>query len=200
MSAITTAATAVIDAVENRDAAYSQTDLEVAMARVVVERAEAGGGAVTGTGVAGTPAGGVLSVQGVSGGTVLPVSDGGGALTVDGTVTVQDGGGSLTVDGTVAVSSVPQATAPSAPFTGKTTVTTAGTQVALGASQALVLGVWIRAATANTGIIYVGDLNVDSTTGYDLAPGESQFFPIANRATLFIDASADSQSVSYYAV
>lgn len=102
--------------------------------------------------------------------------------------------------GDVDVVSSAQPAAPSAPFTGKTTVTTAGTQVALGTSQALVLGVWIRAATANTGIIYVGDLNVDSTTGYDLAPGESQFFPIANRATLFVDASANSQSVSYYAV
>ena len=45
-----------------------------------------------GAGVAGTPAGGVVSVQGVSGGQALPIS---------GTVTVQDGGGSITVDGTV---------------------------------------------------------------------------------------------------
>lgn len=43
---------------------------------------------VTGSGSAGTPAAGVVSVQGVSGGTVLPVSDGGGSLTVDGAVTV----------------------------------------------------------------------------------------------------------------
>jgi len=38
---------------------------------------------MAGAGVAGTPAGGVLSVQGVSGGTVVPVGDGGGSLTVD---------------------------------------------------------------------------------------------------------------------
>ncbi len=51
---------------------------------------------VTGTGTAGTPATGVVSVQGVSGGTALPVSDNGTTLSVD------DGGSSITVDGTVA--------------------------------------------------------------------------------------------------
>jgi hypothetical protein len=61
-------------------------------------------------GTAGTPSADVLSVQGVSGGTPQPVSDGGGSITVDGTVTanagtgpfpVSDNGGSLTVDGAV---------------------------------------------------------------------------------------------------
>lgn len=39
-------------------------------------------------GTAGTPSADVVSVQGVASGTVLPVSDGGGSLTVDGTVAV----------------------------------------------------------------------------------------------------------------
>ena len=38
-------------------------------------------------GTAGTPSSDVISVQGVASGTVIPVSDGGGALTVDGTIT-----------------------------------------------------------------------------------------------------------------
>ncbi len=42
---------------------------------------------VVGAGSAGTPSGGVVSIQGVSGGTVLPVGDGGGSLTVDGPLT-----------------------------------------------------------------------------------------------------------------
>lgn len=50
-------------------------------------------------GTSGTPSSDVISVQGVSGGTVLPVSDGGGTLTVDGTVSIS---GSVTVTGTVA--------------------------------------------------------------------------------------------------
>lgn len=102
--------------------------------------------------------------------------------------------------GDVDVTSLPQPTAPSTPFNNKTTVTTAGTRVALGASQALTIGVWIRAATTNTGLIYVGDSSVSASNGYELAPGEAQFFPIANRATINIDASANSQSVTYYAV
>ena len=40
---------------------------------------------VAGAGVAGTPAGGVVSIQGVASGTVVPVSDGGASLTVDST-------------------------------------------------------------------------------------------------------------------
>jgi hypothetical protein len=45
--------------------------------------ADANGLEVQGAGTAGSAAGGVVSVQGVASGTVLPVSDGGGALTVD---------------------------------------------------------------------------------------------------------------------
>jgi hypothetical protein len=48
------------------------------------------------TGTAGTPSAAVVSVQGVASGTVLPVSDGGGSLTVDGTVAVS---GTSTVQG-----------------------------------------------------------------------------------------------------
>jgi len=47
-------------------------------------------------GTAGTPSADVISIQGVASGTVVPVSDGGGALTVDGTVGVS---GTVTVDG-----------------------------------------------------------------------------------------------------
>lgn len=40
MSSITTAATAVVDAIEDRESGFSQTDLDVALARVVIEQAE----------------------------------------------------------------------------------------------------------------------------------------------------------------
>lgn len=54
-----------------------------------------------GAGVAGTPAGGVFTVQGDAGGTPLPISDGGGSITVDGTVAATQSG-AWTVDvGTV---------------------------------------------------------------------------------------------------
>lgn len=57
---------------------------------------------VDGQGTAGSPVGGVVSVQGVASGTVLPVSDGGGTLTVDGAVTANIGtSGSLALDATL---------------------------------------------------------------------------------------------------
>lgn len=79
--------------------------------------ADANGLEVQGAGTAGTPAGGVVSIQGVGSGTAVPVSlSGTVAVTQSGTwdevgindsgnsITVDDGGSSLTVDGTVAVS------------------------------------------------------------------------------------------------
>lgn len=68
--------------------------------------ADANGLEVQGAGVAGTPAGGVVSVQGVASGTVLPVSDGGGSLTVDGTVTANLAAGTNNI-GDVDVLTVP---------------------------------------------------------------------------------------------
>lgn len=67
------------------------------------------------TGTAGTPSAAVVSVQGVASGTVLPVSDGGGSLTVDsaqlpaalgagGGLKVDGSGTALPVSGTVTVS------------------------------------------------------------------------------------------------
>lgn len=67
------------------------------------------------TGTAGTPSAAVVSVQGVASGTVLPVSDGGGSLTVDsaqlpaalgagGGLRVDGSGTALPVSGTVALS------------------------------------------------------------------------------------------------
>jgi hypothetical protein len=50
---------------------------------------------------------GRLKVEAHDGGSTLSVDDGGGALTVDGTVGVTDNGGSLTVDGTVSVNTLP---------------------------------------------------------------------------------------------
>lgn len=50
-----------------------------------------------GAGTAGTPSGGVLTVQGDPAGTLLPISDGGGSITVDGTVAVSSVSGNVTV-------------------------------------------------------------------------------------------------------
>ena len=102
--------------------------------------------------------------------------------------------------GGTAVTSVPTIeTAPTTIFNGKTTVTTAGTRVALAASTTI-KSVTIKALAANTGIIYVGNATVASTNGYALAASETVSMDIANLATVNLDASVNSQSVTYIAV
>lgn len=96
--------------------------------------------------------------------------------------------------GDVDVTSV---SAPSAIYHGQTTVTTAGTEVTLGASQTLTQGCWIKAKAANTGFIYVGANPVTSSTGYELDALESIFVPITNRTTIYIDSSVNAESASY---
>lgn len=83
---------------------------------------------------------------------------------------------------------------------GQTTVTTAGTQVALGTSTALPSGLLrIKALHANTGWIYVGDSTVDSATGFVLDAGEEVVLTINNLATVYIDSSVNGEGVSYIA-
>src|SRR5690606_10999760 len=110
----------------------------------------------------------------------------GGTLTVDaGTVTVtlatlpDTAAGDLAamaaaLTGTLTVD-VASVAAPSAIFNGQTTVTTAGTAEALAASQALTSGVTVKALASNTGVVYVGGSNVDSTNGFELAAGDQVF-------------------------
>lgn len=86
---------------------------------------------------------------------------------------------------------------PDAPVHGQTTVTTAGTAVALGESTTLTSGVRIKANSDNTGVIYVGASDVDSTTGFVLAAGEELFVEIADLADVFIDAGTSADGVSY---
>ncbi len=88
---------------------------------------------------------------------------------------------------------------PSTVYAGQTAVTTAGTEVTLGSSQALTQGAWIKALHANTGFIYVGLNGVTSSTGFVLDAGESIFVPIDNRTTIYIDSSVNGEGVSYIA-
>lgn len=62
-------------------------------------------------GTAGTPSSDVLSIQGVASGVAVKTDGSATTQPVSGTVTVQDGGGSVTVDGTVSVSGLVPGTA-----------------------------------------------------------------------------------------
>jgi len=82
-------------------------------------------------------------------------------------------------------------------YMGQKAVTTAGTEVALASSQAILSGVTIKALHANTGWIYVGTNPVTSTTGFVLDAGEQVFIEVANLATVYIDSSVNGEGVSY---
>lgn len=83
---------------------------------------------------------------------------------------------------------------------GVTTVTTAGTDIALASSTAC-KKVVIQAQTDNTGIIAVGATGVDATeatgTGVILYPGDAFELEIDNLADIYIDSTVNGEGVRY---
>lgn len=127
-------------------------------------------------GTAGSASAQVLSVQGVGGGTPLPVS------------------------GTFWQATQPVSTAaPTTVLNGQTNVTTAGTRVVLAASTTA-QGVTICAKSTNTGNIFVGSATVSSSNGRILRPGECQSLAIANLNTVNLDSAVNGEGVSYVGV
>lgn len=84
---------------------------------------------------------------------------------------------------------------------GQKAVATAGTEVALAASQALFVGqVTIKAWHANAGMIYVGKNPVTLSTGYVLDAGEVvTLCNVANLVDVYVDASVNGEGVSFVA-
>lgn len=83
---------------------------------------------------------------------------------------------------------------------GRTTVTTAGTRVALAASTAC-KQVAITAETDNTGLIVVGGATVVAALatrrGIPLSPGDTMTLDIDNLADLYIDSTVNTDGVTY---
>ncbi len=178
-----------------------------------------------GAGVAGTPAGGVLSVQGVASGTALPISaaslplPSGAATAAAQAIEITALGTLLTTTAFQArlpvsgqalmAASVPVTLAsnqstiavsvapPSTPYNGQNTIASAGTREALASSQVLGQGVWVKALTTNGGLMFVGGSTVSAGNGYPLAAGESVFVPTANLASVYIDAATTGNGVAY---
>lgn len=92
---------------------------------------------------------------------------------------------------------------PTVIYAGNKNVTTAGTSVALAASQALVRGeIRIRGKDANTGLVYInpGATAGSSGTGGDrLAPGEPMYVQCHNLADVSVDAAVSGEGVTYSA-
>jgi hypothetical protein len=87
---------------------------------------------------------------------------------------------------------------PITPTGGSTTVTTAGTAVALGASL-VIKSVYIRAKAGNTSFVCVGDSAVDESTNQQIVlyAGDSVSIDIANRASVYLDADVNGEGVDY---
>lgn len=88
---------------------------------------------------------------------------------------------------------------PSAIFSGKKTVSSAGTAEAIASSQAILSGVTVKALAGNSGIVYIGPSSVDSTNGLELSAKESVFLEVANLATVYVDAASSSDGITYLA-
>lgn len=79
------------------------------------------------------------------------------------------------------------------------TVTTSGTRVQLTATPTTISSVVIKGLAANTGKIYVGDVTVTTSNGFELAAGATISIAVNDLSKVYIDASANSQSISFLA-
>lgn len=87
-------------------------------------------------------------------------------------------------------------------------VTTAGTSVALYATEKLLPKVKVRALTTNTGAIYIGDSTVSASIGYPLAAGVeldlddllSSDSDVIDISKIYIDSAVNGEGVAliYY--
>jgi len=88
------------------------------------------------------------------------------------------------------------------PLTGTATVATAGTRVQLSSDQPC-QRVHITAYEGNTGTIVVGDVNCVAAAatmrGRPLYATQGDWFYVPNLNQLYIDATANTQKVSWYA-
>jgi len=85
---------------------------------------------------------------------------------------------------------------------GTKTVTTAGSRVQLSTTSVPCRRVWIQASSANTGVIVVGSVTcvaAEATRqGLALWPTQGSFFNVDNLNLLYLDATANTQSVNFF--
>ena len=81
------------------------------------------------------------------------------------------------------------------------TVTTAGTQQQVSATDRPVRGFWAKSRTANTGAAVIGDASVSVTDGFELPEINSMFFegPF-NLFDVWVDVTTDSDKVDIWPV
>ena len=86
---------------------------------------------------------------------------------------------------------------------GKTTVTSAGTAVALG-SQAVYAALLVKALAGKTGVVYVGNDgagDVSSANGFELGAGEVAVFDyVSDLSRLMVDAAVSGEGVCWLVI
>lgn len=171
---------------------------------------------VTGTDI------GDVTINNASGAAAVNIQDGGNTITVDGTVAVTSSditsiktavetidnaisGNEMQVDVVGALPAGTNAIGKTGHDItgighGVTTVTTAGTDVALAAST-VCKKVIIQSQTDNTGLIAIGTSGVDATiatgTGVLLYPGDAIEIEIDNLADVYLDSTVNGEGVRY---
>lgn len=83
---------------------------------------------------------------------------------------------------------------------GRVLIQTGGTEVRLSeTSVALLNGVTVKAAIANTQTVYVGDATVASGNGFELSAGQEIFLVIDNLNRVYVDIAngQSNQSVTF---
>lgn len=77
------------------------------------------------------------------------------------------------------------------PVTGPRAVWTSGLN--------LRAGLYLKADSGNTGIVYIGDSGVSQIVGYPLQPGNSEFFRVDEASGVFLLANVTSQKCFWFA-
>lgn len=85
-------------------------------------------------------------------------------------------------------------------YEGQVTVTTSGTRVQLSGSSVPIRSVCIKAMTANTGNMYLGDITVSSSNGYEMPSDTSVCIDINNLNLIYVDSSVNGEKVSYLGI
>lgn len=79
-------------------------------------------------------------------------------------------------------------------------VTNAGTDVPLAATSTTVKCVSIKALSTNTGLVYVGPVNVSSADGRELEAGESIDIDVNDLNSISIDVSVSTEGITWLAI
>lgn len=83
---------------------------------------------------------------------------------------------------------------------GQETVAVVGTAEPLATASTPIISVTVKALHGNTGMVYVGNEDVTSATGYVLDAGEPVSIDIDDLADVYIDVDVAGEGVSWIAL